>query len=123
GPGRDRGRGQEAGGAGRQAVQGGGGFVPGDAQGADQPPGRGDRLGASPGQVTRRSKSEIRISKSEIRISKSETNPKSEGRKSETERSGFGHSDFGIRICFGFRYSDFPEDSANQIPGTVGPFS
>src|SRR5947209_5460193 len=49
------------------------------------------------------------IKKSEIRISKSEANPKSEtGGNKQTKRRCFGFSSFAeIRVCFGFRNSDF----------------
>ena len=58
----------------------------------------------NPKQI-RNPKYEIR-NKSEIRSTKSETNPKSEARNPKREIC-FGFSDFGFRICFGFRISDF----------------
>src|SRR6516165_8676718 len=54
-----------------------------------------------------RTKSETRISKSEIQISKFETNSKSEIRTRQNSTPPKRSSNFEIRICFGFRYSDF----------------
>src|SRR5262249_46758991 len=55
--------------------------------------------------------------KSEIRRSRSETNPKSESSNSQTnEPIGFGHSDFVLRICFGFRPSDFGFTPPRALP-------
>ena len=63
------------------------------------------------------------VQKHEIRISKSETNPNIPRAQIQNEPGPtpcFGHWNFGLWNCFGFRISDFPNDTGQQASACGG---
>jgi hypothetical protein len=60
-----------------------------------------------PGLLSQAAEKQDCEKKCEIRNPKSETNPNHEGTKQMPDRFALAILDFVIRICFGFRHSDF----------------